>query len=59
MKEYAIGEIVIQPKLEVVEHTDCEGCYFDYDNFYCTNMNCCEDTRKDGKNIIYKEIKND
>ena len=71
--EYQIGEeITINKKacvvVKVVEHTDCEGCYFmckcKHDNRKTIKMeygecSCLE--RKDGKNVIFqfmKEIKN-
>lgn len=47
-------------KLQVVEHEDCEGCYFDrYD--YCLSYRhvtgyCSEYVREDEKNVIFKQI---
>lgn len=65
--EHRIGEIVILSdgsKAEVVEATenDCEGCFL-YEKRItdpCTpndDVVCSGHLRADGKNVIYKEIK--
>lgn len=53
--EHAIGTRIT---LEVVESYKCDECFFLYNNCCnASNMRCDKKMRKDGKNIIYKEIK--
>ena len=65
MKELKVGERVT---LEVIEQNVCNGCdasFFGYDNIcYNPTYNGCDDgfqckpkERSDGKNVIFKEVK--
>ena len=61
MKELKVGEIVTIT-LEAVEAVKCcNGCFFDGRNGCCVaislGMECVPKYRSDGKNIIYKEVK--
>ena len=58
MKELKVGERAAIT-LEVVEQTDCEGCFFDTidrctvgDRFACSHAN-----RSDDKDVVFKEVK--
>lgn len=54
MKELKVGEKLT---LEVVESPTCEGCYFtDAAKGNCPS-GCCSYERPDGKNVIFKEVK--
>ena len=57
MKEIKVGERIT---LEAVEQYGCRGCFFD-GNGGCVaislGMECVPKYRSDGKNIIYKEVK--
>ena len=52
MKELKVGEKIT---LEVVENPTCKGCYF-ADLEFCPH-GCVIQERSDGKNIIFKEVK--
>lgn len=58
MEEFEIGEKII---LEVQEVKDisCPSCFFWDKEIGCTNciVQCFADRRSDGKNIIFKEVK--
>ena len=61
IKQLKVGERVTIT-LEVVEAVKgCDGCFFDGRNGYCVaislGMECVPKYRSDGKNIIYKEVK--
>ena len=61
MKELKVGER-ITITLEAVETVKgCDGCFFDEKNGCCVaislGMECSPKYRSDGKNIIYKEVK--
>lgn len=61
MKELKVGERVTIT-LEVVEHKECDGCFFDelcgdIYNVICKNFNCSASSRKDGKNVQFKRVK--
>ena len=60
MKELRIGQIVTIT-LEAVEAVKgCDGCFFDrYGGCVAISlgMECSPKYRSDGKNIIYKEVK--
>ena len=61
MKELKVGERVTIT-LEAVEAVKgCDGCFFDGRNGCCVaislGMECAPEYRSDGKNIIYKEVK--
>ena len=61
MKELKVGERVTIT-LEAVETVNgCDGCFFDKRNGCCVaislGMECSPKYRSDGKNIIYKEVK--
>ena len=55
MKELKVGERVI---LEVVEATSfsCQDCFFAKEGEAC-HEHCSSSDRSDGKNIIFKEVK--
>lgn len=62
MKEFKVGEKIT---LEVIEQIGCSGCFF-FDKGSCyspfmsdrTEIFTCESyERSDGKNVIFKEIK--
>lgn len=64
--ERKVGEIFFNNhfnvKLQVVESTfECEGCYFNYKDQCIKNKKevgyCCDVTRKDYTDVIFKEIK--
>lgn len=54
MKELKVGERII---LEVVEATSfsCQGCFFENEEYACPPDYCYN--RLDGKNVIFKEVK--
>ena len=55
MEMFKVGERIV---LEVVESKytfDCDGC-FAGDDIPCTGI-CCDFERSDGKNVIFKEVK--
>ena len=60
MKELRIGQRVTIT-LEAVEAVKgCDGCFFDRDGgcvAISLGMECSPKYRSDGKNIIYKEVK--
>ena len=60
MKELRIGQRVTIT-LEAVEAVKgCDGCFFDRDGgcvAISLGMECSQKYRSDGKNIIYKEVK--
>ena len=59
MKKLKVGER-ITITLEVVEHNGCTGCFFDANTCCYANrlgFKCGKSTRSDGKNVIFKEIK--
>lgn len=52
MKELKVGDRIT---FEVVEGSGCSGCYFEgRDN--CPG-GCCSCERPDGKDVIFKEVK--
>lgn len=61
--EHKIGEIITLPdgrKAQVVENdSSCAECMFNYPDRYCLVIagSCIGMLRKDGIDIIYKEIK--
>uniref|UniRef100_UPI0040271894 hypothetical protein n=1 Tax=Segatella hominis TaxID=2518605 RepID=UPI0040271894 len=60
MKELKVGERVTVT-LEVVEQKDCQGCFFN-GVYGChgpifLESECAAECRSDGKDIIYKEVK--
>lgn len=60
MAEFKVGEKVTIT-LEVVEQKGCKGCFFDGVDGCCgatsLGMECVPKYRSDGKNVIYKEVK--
>ena len=60
MKELKVGE-KLTITLEVAEAIKgCDGCFFDRDGgcvAISLGMECSPEYRSDGKNIIYKEVK--
>ena len=62
MKEFKVGER-ITIILEVVEHNTCEECFFKGIDDYCgatslgLKLECVSQCRSDGKNVIFKEVK--
>ena len=60
MEDLSIGSEIV---LKVVEDEKegCDGCFFDGRNGCCVaislGMECVPKYRSDGKNIIYKEVK--
>ena len=44
-------------KLEVVEESSCEGCYFYNDMCISPEKKCSSITRKDENSVIFKQIK--
>ncbi len=66
MAEIKVGERVTVTletveAVEAVEGKGCDGCFFDVTNSFCVaialGMECASKYRSDGKNIIYKEVK--
>ena len=66
MAEIKVGERVTVTletvdAVEAVEGKGCDGCFFDVTNSFCVaialGMECVSKYRSDGKNIIYKEVK--
>ena len=66
MAEIKVGERVTVTletveAVEAVEGKGCDGCFFDVTNSFCVaialGMECASKCRSDGKNIIYKEVK--
>lgn len=63
MKEIKVGERVTIEAQEVPQNSSsCKGCCFDLDRFECdisTDIfgECKASCRSDGKNIIFKEVK--
>lgn len=61
MKEFKVGERVTVT-LEVVEAVKgCDGCFFDERYGCCVaislGLECTPKYRSDGKNVIFKEVK--
>ena len=62
MKELKVGErvTITLEVVEAIKSKGCEGCFFD-GNGGCVaislGMECSPKYRSDGKNIIYKEVK--
>ena len=60
MKELKVGERVTIT-LEAVKGKGCDGCFFDGRDGCCgaisLGMECVPKYRSDGKNVIYKEVK--
>ena len=62
MKELKVGErvTITLEVVEAVKSKGCDGCFFD-GNEDCAaislGMECVPKYRSDGKNIIYKEVK--
>ena len=64
MKELKVGER-FSVTLEIVEQNSCDGCFFGHDgtchnpnvNGWAYGFDCEQENRSDGKNIIYKEVK--
>lgn len=59
MKEYKLGDKIV---LEVVQISQsqskrCNGCYFRENNCLCPHLLCGGFERSDGRNIIFKEVK--
>ena len=54
--EYKIGDII---KLEVVESpkNNCIDCFYAGTPFCHDLIKCSDNTRQDGKSVIYKEVK--
>ena len=44
-------------KLKIIEQDSCDGCFFDGDENYCNYLNCSKEVRQDGRNVIFKEVK--
>ena len=63
MKELKVGErvTITLEAVEAIKSKGCEGCFFDGRNGGCVaislGMECTPEYRSDGKNIIYKEVK--
>ena len=63
MAEIKVGErvTVTLEAVEAVEGKGCDGCFFDRRDGFCLaillGMECTSKYRSDGKNIIYKEVK--
>lgn len=61
MEDLPIGAEVVLKVVES-EKEECDGCFFDeissniYENI-CKDICCAAIERKDGKNVIYKEVK--
>ena len=49
--------------LEVIEEKSCNGCFFNGSDDYCgatslgLKLECVSQFRSDGKNVIFKEVK--
>ena len=64
MKELKVGER-FSVTLEIVEQNSCDDCFFGYDdicynptyNGWCDGFQCEPKERSDGKNVIFKEVK--
>lgn len=60
MKELKVGER-IAITLEVVEQKGCKGCFFEgidgYRGATSLGMECIPKYRSDGKNVIFREVK--
>ena len=61
MRELKVGERVTIT-LEAVEHSTCEGCFFQgIAGYYCVaaqlGLMCLPKYRSDKKNVIFKEVK--
>lgn len=60
MKELKVGERVTIT-LEVVEQKGCKGCFFEGVDGCCgatsLGMECVPKYRSDGKEVIFKEVK--
>ena len=53
MKELKVGQRIT---LDVIEQIDCDGCFF-FDGGICYSPHCESYERSDGKNVIFKEVK--
>lgn len=58
MKELKVGERVTVT-LEVVEQDGCDGCFFfgKYRCFAPLKPKCSNVVRSDGKDVVFKEVK--
>lgn len=58
MDELKVGERIIVECVETNEDKPfvCDKCFF-YDIFPSCPHRCCAANRKDGKNVIFKEVK--
>lgn len=58
MGEFKVGERIIIECVETNEDKPfvCEKCFFYVILSFCPHR-CCAANRKDGKNIIFKEVK--
>ena len=63
MAEIKVGErvTVTLEAVKAVEGKGCDGCFFDGTTGFCAaialGMECASKYRSDGKNIIFKEVK--
>ena len=55
MKELKVGEKIILQVVEVT-HISCQDCFFAKEGYACPD-NCSSSDRSDGKNVIFKEVK--
>lgn len=55
MEDLPVGSEIILKVVET-EEVDCTGCFFAGDDIPCTGI-CCDFERSDGKNVIFKEVK--
>ena len=59
MAEIKVGErvTVTLEAVEAVEGKGCDGCFFDGRNGFCLAILLGMECSSDGKNVIFKEVK--
>ena len=56
MAEIKVGER-FSVTLEIVEQNSCDGCFFGGRNGFCLAILLGMECSSDGKNVIFKEVK--
>lgn len=63
-EEFAVGEEfgfgLVRLRCELGVNDMCDGCFFDDKNYSCGLVgSCCSETRSDGTDIIFVEVKSE
>lgn len=60
MKEYKLGDKIVLEVVQICQSQSnrCDGCYFRINDCLCpSSLLCGGFERSDGRNIIFKEVK--